>query len=70
MYKPVLPENDNGKLLLHLNPLFETTYTTVELKKALQKGYQITQIHSVLEYKIFNGLMKNYVGHFIKINRK
>ena len=22
-YKPVLPDNDNGKLLFHLNPLFE-----------------------------------------------
>ena len=67
LYKPVLPDNSNGKLLFHLNPLIEKTYTSVELKLALQKGYIICKIYSAIAYKRFNGLMKRYVGHFIKM---
>ena len=35
---PVLPDNSNGKLLLHLNPMKEKTFTSIEAKKALEKG--------------------------------
>ena len=64
---PVLPDNTNGKLLFHLNRMFEKTWSSVELKLALEKGYVITKIHSAIAYKKFNGLMRDYVGHFIKI---
>ena len=34
---------------------------------ALEKGYQVTKIHSALAYKRYNGLMREYVGNFIKM---
>jgi hypothetical protein len=67
LYIPVLPDNSNGKLLFHLNPLIGKTYSSVELKRALEKGYTITKIYSALEYKRYTGLMKNYVEKFIKL---
>ena len=67
LYKPVLPDNTEGKLLFHLNPMYEKVFASVELKKALEKGYEITKIHSATEYKRYNGLMRNYVGNFIKM---
>ena len=35
LYVPVLPDNTNGKLLFHLNPVFEKMWSSVELKLAL-----------------------------------
>jgi hypothetical protein len=67
LYIPVLPDNTNGKLLFHLNEMCEKTWTSVELKLALEKGYKITKIHAALAYKRLNGLMKDYVGNFIKM---
>jgi len=67
LYVPVLPDNSEGKLLFHLKPMYEKTWTSTELKLALEKGYKITQIHSALEYKRYNGLMKDYVGCFLKM---
>ena len=63
---PVLPDNSGGKLLFHLNPMYNKTYASVELKLALQKGYKI-KIHSALEYRQYTGLMKDYVEFFLKI---
>jgi hypothetical protein len=67
LYVPVLPDNSNGKLLFHLNPMYQKTWSSVELKVALEKGYTITKIHSAIKYKKFNGLMKDYVGCFLKM---
>ena len=67
LYAPVLPDHSNGKLLFHLNPLIAKTFASVELKKALEKGYTITKIYSALEYKKYNGLMRKYVEKFIKL---
>ena len=67
LYVPVIPDNTKNKLLFHLNDMTEITRASVELKKALEKGYTITKIHSALQYKKYNGLMKNYVGAFIKM---
>ncbi len=58
LYIPVLPDNSNGKLLFHLKPITDKTYTSVELRLALEKGYKITKIHSAVQYKRYNGLMK------------
>ena len=52
--------------MFHLNPMFEKTWASVESKLALQ-NYKITQIHSATEYKRYNGLMKDYVGCFVKM---
>ena len=43
LYVPVLPDSTNGELLFHLNPMIENTWSSVELKLALEKGYIITQ---------------------------
>jgi hypothetical protein len=67
LYIPVLPDNSDGKLLFHLNPLIGKTYSSVELKRALEKGYTITRIYSAQEYKRHTGLMKKYVETFIKL---
>jgi len=66
LYIPVLPDNSDGKLLFHLNEMKNKTFTSVELKYALEKGYKI-KIHSALEYDKFTGLMKDYVGFFLKM---
>ncbi len=43
LYVPVLPDSNEGKLLFHLNPMKEKTWASVELKVALEKGYNITK---------------------------
>ena len=60
LYVPVLPDRSKGKLLFHLDR------TTIELKKAVEKGYDIKKVDSVLEYDSMNGLMRDYVGNFLK----
>ena len=67
LYVPVLPDNSNGKLLFHLDNMTEKTFTSIELQYALKLGYKITNIHSALEYKKYQGLMKDYVENFLKI---
>ena len=32
LYVPVLPDNSNGKLLFHLNPMKNKTFSSIELK--------------------------------------
>ena len=66
LYIPVLPENSKGKLLFHVNPM-SGTWCSVELKKAIEKGYKITKIHAGFKYKSMVGLMKKYVEFFLKI---
>ena len=34
---------------------------------ALEKGYKITKIHAAIAYKRYTGLMREYVGNFIKL---
>ena len=64
---PLLPENKDGRLLFHLNDITGGTYTSIELKKALELGYVITKIYVGYEYKKYNGLMKDYVKCFVKM---
>ena len=45
----------------------EKTWSSVELKKALEVGYVITQIHSALQYLKLDGLMNNYAATFIQM---
>ena len=53
--------------MFHLDDMHAKTWSSVELKKALENGYTITKIHSALEYKRYTGLMKDYVACFIKM---
>lgn len=64
---PVLPEVKDSKLMFDLAPKKEKTYTSVELKKALEKGCTIVKFHSALKFKRYTGLMKNYVAYFLKM---
>jgi hypothetical protein len=58
---PVLPDNSgSGRLLIHLKPM-TGTWTIVELRMALKKGYKITKIYAAIGYECYNGLMKDYV---------
>ena len=57
LYVPVLHESKDGNLLFHLNPM-SGTLCSVELKKAIEVGYVISNIHAGFKYKIINGLMK------------
>ena len=67
LYVLVLPDNSDGKLMFHLNPMYGKIWSSIELKNALEKGYKITKIYSALQYDKYNGLMKKYVGAFLKV---
>jgi hypothetical protein len=67
LYLPVLPRNENHKLLFSLDKIKAKTFASVELKRALEEGYKITKVYSALQYKRYNGLMKDYVAYFIKM---
>jgi G:T-mismatch repair DNA endonuclease (very short patch repair protein) len=67
LYIPLLPDRTNGKLLFHLNPMYAKTYSSVELRRALELGYKITKIHAAAEYEQFTGLMKEYVEKFVRV---
>ena len=67
LYVPVLPDNSDGKLLFHLNKLENKTFSSVELKYALERGYTINKIHSVLEYIRFKVIMKDNVDFFLNV---
>ena len=43
------------------------TFASIELKTALEVGYTINKIYGTWQYKQYNGLMKYYVAHFIKM---
>ena len=66
LYIPVLPQSAESKLLFHLKPM-TGTWCSVELKKAIEKGYIINCIHSAFKYEEMTGLMKSYVEYFLKI---
>jgi hypothetical protein len=64
LYRPVLPSRGEGKLLFSLSDQIGT-WTTLELKKAIEKEYKIVEIYSATEYKQMRGLMKTYVERFL-----
>ena len=43
------------------------TWCSVELKKAIEVGYVISNIHAGFKYKMITGLMKKDVEFFLKI---
>ena len=67
LYVPVLPDNSSKKLLFHLNPIVAGTWSSVEIKKAIQLGYIVDKVHSAINYKRHNGPFKDYVATFIKM---
>lgn len=61
---PVLPDNE----LLFQNNKMVGTWTTLELRKALEMGYHITQIFAATSYTSIKGLMNDYIMHFSRIH--
>ena len=66
LYVPVLPENKDNKLIFDLKRK-QGTWTSIEVKKAIEMGYVIDEIHGGFKYKQCTGLMKKYVEFFLKI---
>jgi hypothetical protein len=64
---PALPHIHEGNLMLDCTPKKAATCMSVELKKALEKGYKITKRYSALQYNRSSQLFIGYVRHFIKM---
>lgn len=50
LYLPVLPLRHNGKLCFPTG-VFSGTWTSIELQKAISKGYQILEVYSYIYYR-------------------
>ena len=69
LYFPVLARKGE-KLLFDLEDK-RGIWTTIELKKAIEKGYKITKIYEVYHFdKRSNDLFKPYVSKFLKIKQE
>lgn len=66
LHIPVLPDNDNGKLLFH-NNVMTGTWTTIELRKSLEMGYKIKRRYAATSYTPVNGLMKECLMHALRM---
>eukprot|EP00999_Lentomonas_sp_LEN2_P002379 NODE_37_length_2975_cov_25.939607_g22_i0.p1 GENE.NODE_37_length_2975_cov_25.939607_g22_i0~~NODE_37_length_2975_cov_25.939607_g22_i0.p1 ORF type:complete len:303 (-),score=26.59 NODE_37_length_2975_cov_25.939607_g22_i0:930-1838(-) len=72
LHIPVLPEfnRDLNKLTFDLKPKIGE-WTTLELQKAINKGYKIDEIYEVLHWKeTKNGMFKEYILNFLKIKQE
>ena len=69
LYFPVLARK-GGKLLFDLENK-RGVWTTIELKKAIEKGYKITKMYKVYHFtQKSNNLFKPYVSKFLKIKQE
>ena len=66
LYIPVLPEKKNAKLIFDLVYKTKAVYTTIELKKAVEKGYKITKVYRALLFEKSNDIFKSYVANLLK----
>ena len=63
LYHPVLPEKKDGKLVFDLLPKTKAVYTSIELNKAVEKGYTITKFYKALVWnESSRDLFKSYVA--------
>lgn len=70
LYHPVLAEKKNGKLVFDLT-LKIGTWTTVEVLKALDKGYIIMEIYDIVHFqRSSTTLFRDYVATFLKIKQE
>ncbi len=53
--------------MFHLEPMVARTWTTAELKNAVELGYEITKVYSVFDYSRVKNLMEEYVGKLLKM---
>lgn len=64
----VLPDNANGTLLFHSNTM-AGTWTALELCKALETGYKITQICAAASYTRVHDMHRSGTLHIQDTNR-
>lgn len=70
LYLPLLPRRSGGKLIFDLKEC-DGTWTTIELNKAVQLGYEICQIYEVLHFpERSNDLFKGYVKMAMKLKQE
>ena len=63
LYHPVLPERRDHKLMFDLLPKTKAVYSSVELNKAIGKGYVITRFHRAFVWdNSSRDLFKSYVA--------
>lgn len=64
---PLLPEKKDMKLNFDLVDKDKAVYTSVELLRAVEIGYEIKKIYKVLYFDRSDDLFKGYVRNFLKI---
>lgn len=70
LYIPVLPARVDKKLMFHCRPQ-RGCWTTVELKKAVERGYVIERVHWVMHFsESSDTLFRNYVKTFLKVKQE
>jgi hypothetical protein len=67
LYIPVLPEKKNNKLIFDLQPKTQQVFTSIELKKALEKGYKLTYVYRCLVFEKSTEVFKSYVANLLKM---
>jgi hypothetical protein len=71
LYHPFLHEKKNEKLMFDLMPKKNQKYTSLELKKALSLGYQITYLNKVWGWKEqTTGIFVDYIKTFLKLKQQ
>lgn len=63
---PVLPEKRDLKLFFDLIDKKKKVFTSIELKKAVQKGYKITYVYSTMTFEKSKTLFKDYISKNLK----
>ena len=64
---PLLPEKKDMKLNFDLVNKNKAVYTSIELLRAIEIGYEIKKIYKVLYFDRSDDLFKGYVRNFLKI---
>jgi hypothetical protein len=69
-YLPLLPRRSDGKLIFDVTPQVGT-WTTVELKKAVEVGYLIEEVFEVLHFpRTSKTLFRSYISRFLTLKYK
>ena len=65
---PVLPEKKHSRLMFDLEPKARQFFSSMELKKAVEKGYVVTKLYEAVHWpKTTKTLFKGYVDTFLKL---
>ncbi|KYN20104.1 hypothetical protein ALC57_07532 [Trachymyrmex cornetzi] len=78
LFHPVLLYRIRDKLLFALCQKFEGTWVSCELRKAVEKGYRVSEVSEIWQYKItrYNpdtrqgGLFTGYISRFLQLKQE